>query len=368
MDIRIIRIKDLQEFLNSEEYQTMPVIPISRHRGLAHAYNPRAHPEEAALVLVYLDEQLMGYLGFVPDTIHVNGKSTNLGWMSCIWVSPDARGKGIAKAMLKRGFEEWENRVIVTEFTEIARNIYQRYGDFMDLRISQGVRAYMRANLAYLLPAKKPGLTRIRPFLKLLDASLNIVNDVRLKLLSVFQSQPSLHYEYVSEIDAQTESFIRSFQEGELFQRGMIELNWMLSYPWVLSAPGKDEPAKRYYFTSVVKRFDFLPIRLYDSEQRLVGLLILAIRDRNLKIPYAYFEEANRPLVLACILHHMKQMKLNMLTVYHPLLCKAIREESTPFYLIRPFSRHYLISTLFAEDLEHHPRILQDGDGDCAFT
>ena len=220
MNIRLIRIKDLPDFLQSEEYQTMPVIPISRHRGLSHACNPRAKPEEVALVLVYVEEKLMGYLGFVPDTIHLDEQQFNLGWMSCIWVSPDARGKGIAKAMLKKGFEAWEDHVIVTEFTEIAKNIYQRYGDFMDLTISKGVRAYLCANLAYLLPSKRPALRQIRPILKGVDFLLNVPNALRLKIYAWTRKQQKGSIEYLSEIDAETEAFIRQYQEGELFRRG----------------------------------------------------------------------------------------------------------------------------------------------------
>ncbi|MEM7373067.1 MAG: GNAT family N-acetyltransferase [Bacteroidota bacterium] len=368
MEIRIIRIKELPDFLNSEEYRNMPEIPISRHRGLSHAYNPRAKPEEAALVLVYIDTQLMGYLGFVPDTIYLEEAGINLGWMSCIWVSPDARGKGIAKAMLKRGFEEWENRVIVTEFTEIAKNIYERYGDFMDLTISNGIRAYMRANLAYLLPAKRPSLHKLKPLLRLIDGVLNLFHDFRLRIYQINYRKHQPTYEYLSEIDGPTEAFIRSFQKEELFRRGASELNWMLHHPWVLSAPAKDEPAQRYYFTSVANRFDFLAMRVYGPENRLAAVLIFAIRDTHLKLPYAYFSEADSELVLKVILHHMLQMRLDMLTVYHPVLTQAIRQYSTPFYLTRPFSRHYLISTRFEAGLRTHARTLQDGDGDCAFT
>lgn len=368
MDIRIIRIKDMEDFLHSEEYQQMPVLPISRHRGISHARNPRANPEEAALVLVYLEGNLMGYLGFVPDTIHLGDTTANLGWMSCIWVSPDARGKGIAKAMLKRGFEEWEDHVIVTEFTEIARNIYQRYGDFMDLAISQGVRAYLRANLAYLLPTKRVGFAGIRPLLRLVDWVLNLPISLRLWVYQRRHSTTELSYTYLSEIDAETERFIRQFQDGELFQRGAKELNWMLRHPWVLSAPSKDEPASRYYFTSVARRFDFLPIQISRSDGALAAVLILAFRDRNLKIPYAYFAESDLDLVLTVIDKHMIQMKLDMLTVYHPVLAQAIQKRKAPFYLVRPFRRHYLISTLFEQALSDHPRRMQDGDGDCAFT
>ena len=368
MDIRLIRIKDLPDFLQSEEYQTMPVLPISRHRGLSHAYNPRAKPEEVALVLVYLEDRLMGYLGFVPDTIHLGEKSVNLGWMSCIWVSPNARGKGIAKAMLKKGFEAWEDHVIVTEFTEIAKNIYQRYGDFMDLDIKQGVRAYLRANLAYLLPAKKPAVGKIRSLLQLGDFLLNLPNELRIQIYKWIHTLNNVKIEYLSQIDASTETFIRQFQEGELFRRGATELNWMLQYPWVLSAPSKDEPANRYYFTSVAKRFDFMAMRIYDQTNSLAAVLILAIRNRNLKIPYAYFAPKHTDLVRKVILRHMIEMRLDMLTVYHPFLTEIFRNSRSPFYLVRPFSRHYLISTLFQNGLDGHPRAMQDGDGDCAFT
>ena len=123
-----ITISELESFVQSPAFQQAANIPISTRRAISQANNPRAQPDDVALVLIYEKDILLGYLGLVPDYLYVNGQPERICWMSCIWVNPEARGKGIAKQLLHSAHERWEGRLLATEFTAPAKQLYDKLG------------------------------------------------------------------------------------------------------------------------------------------------------------------------------------------------------------------------------------------------
>ena len=138
----------------------MPVIPISRHRAWSHIRNPRVSEDDVILVLAMVEGKMAGYLGVLADYIYLNGQKEKAGWLSCMWVDPEVRGQGIAKKLLNRVLERWDNRILVTEFTPAAKGLYDRSQQFQDLKISEGLRGFLRFNLDELLPKKFPALEK----------------------------------------------------------------------------------------------------------------------------------------------------------------------------------------------------------------
>ena len=93
----------------------MPGVPISRHRAWSHIRNPRVSENDVILVLAMVNGKMAGYLGVLADHIFLNNQKEKAGWLSCMWVDPEVRGQGIAKQLLNRVLERWDNRILVTE-------------------------------------------------------------------------------------------------------------------------------------------------------------------------------------------------------------------------------------------------------------
>ncbi len=363
MELKCISIKALAGFLASETFQKMPVIPISERRGLAHSIHPRALPEDIALVLAYLNESMVGYLGFLPDDIYNGKKKLHLAWMSCIWVDPNTRGKGVAKALLKKGFEVWEDKVLATEFTAPAKSLYDKLQLFDDLIINHGLRCYLRFNLAELLPASRPQLKLLKPFLKLSDALLNIFNALRLN----FYKKEDLSAEELDHLDSESIDFINRTNKAEFFRRDIKVLHWLLENPWLGNTLKDQEDAKRYHFSVFSDHFRFSILKIKNADE-VIAILILAERDRALKTPYCWMLENTESIIVKTIWKYMLRKKLNMLTLYQQTLIPFLKKEKTPFYLKRSFRRHYLISKKIDKQYLPDSILIQDGDGDCAFT
>ena len=100
MKIRKLNRRGLKEFIESDEFEKMPHIPISRHRAYSQINNPRLKENDILLLISYHDGEMSGYLGALPDDILINNLNEHCAWMSCIWINPKMRGRNIAYTLV----------------------------------------------------------------------------------------------------------------------------------------------------------------------------------------------------------------------------------------------------------------------------
>lgn len=374
MKFQTVTIAQLPDYLESEDYRRSAHIAISKQRALSHVRNPRAQSEDVVLVLVYettrTEEELVAYLGVFADDLHFKTGVQHVGWLSCMWVNPKMRGKGIAKRLLQTVFEAWNYRILVTEFTPAAKGLYDRSERFLDLAQPKGVRGYLRPNLATLLIKKDPKWNKWYPLLRCIDGLLAIPNALRLALRRAPDWRAKGYsIEYLSELDAEAGAFVEAQQGGELIRRGVTELNWLLRNPWLLQAPLKDRNARRYHFSSVAKQVGFLCIKMYKANLELAALVILSTREGAAKLPYVYCLDGEEEVLWQMIDAHLLAMHIQTCTVFHPRMVAALQKRRSLFFKQRIFQRHYIIGTVMETDLEATGAfVLQDGDADAAFT
>lgn len=360
IEIRLLDKKGLAEYLYSDAYIQSPVVPITRHRALSQIRNPRAEADDVLLLLAYEGDTLVGYLGVLPD--RMNG-DLKCGWMSCLWIAPEHRGKQIAQRLLEQCFEAWGQKLLATEFTAPAKKLYDKTGRFRDLQIKRGIRLYLRSDLHTLLTPRKAWFSKIAFLFKAFDAMANLVLDVR--FLFWRPGLGELKLEYVREVDEETAHFIEGSRGAHGFQKSAAELNWMMQHPWVLSAPEKDDFGKRYHFSSTDQSFDFYGVKVKNRAGRLVAFLIFSKRNRFLKLPFCYLNK-EVDAVLQVIDFHLHRWRVNTFTVFHPALVERLRQRRSGLFLKRGVQRHYLISKIFESEGSEFE--IQDGDGDCGFT
>jgi GNAT superfamily N-acetyltransferase len=377
MEIRTLNRQQLDAFVRDPAFERLPFIPISRHRALSHMANPRAEDDDVLLLLAYDEGAMVGYLGVLPDLLHRDGRTERCGWLSCMWVDDAQRGKGIAKQLLQRAFEAWENRILVTEFTPAAKILYDRSGIFRPLADPVGLRLYIRSDLATLLPPKHAFFKRNTALLHAFDRAVNLLIDLRFRWSGsppgkegsgevVFQEK-RFTLQRVEEVDDEAIAFIERHRSDELLNRGRTELNWMLRNPWLISAPELDPLNARYHFSAVARCFAFHALKVRDAEGRLRAFLILSQRDGSVKLPYLY-HDGDLGLVWAAMRHELLRLGAATFSVFHPALCDHLRQHDDLSLRQRPLQRHYIVSTVFNDFLGSGPFTLQDGDADCAFT
>ena len=363
MEIRQYTTGNILEFVASDQFRKLKHLPISKHRALSYAKNPRSAASDNILFVAFENEEVIGYLGALPEKIFYKGEWRRMTWLSCFWIDPSFRGKNISKQLFDMAMHSYDDTAMITNMKPGTYKIYERTGYFHLPSIKTGIRGYLRFNLAEILPQRGKFFTFIKPFLISSDFIFNIINSIRLLFYSGYKMDPAYPFEYVEEISPASEELIKNCNKKYLNQRGKTELEWISKYPWVLEEK-ENEDSKRYYFSSVSKRFFYQNVEFRDDTGKVVAFLMLSIRDNHLTVPYAFYNIGIEKELVKFLFNTMLDYQLNMLTVFHSGLSDEISRSRSPFIFKKKVIRPYFLpKTLDISELA-----FQDGDGDCVFT
>jgi GNAT superfamily N-acetyltransferase len=366
IEIRRLNKADLSRYITSEDYLRAQVIPISKHRALSQISNPRADARDILLLIAYENDVMLGYLGVLPDEIYAeSNEPIHCGWMSCLWVDPGQRGRNIARQLIDACFESWHHRILLTEYTEAAGGLYAKTGLFTSLHHSKGRRWYVRSDLRTILPPKNDTFKKIIPVLKLADFIFNLW----LNPFSVLQKKSHNEYrmQFVSNISADFVELIDKQENNELFCRSSKDLEWILQNPWIKECPGKNSDANKYHFTSVENIFKCDGIEIRNKDGLPKAFIIYTNRNGHLRLPYIYYTGNEEAIRLVCN-HLIVSLNIKTITIYNEYLLAYLAEHPFIRALNKEVSRSYLISKTLAGHNLDKKAIIQDGDGDCAFT
>jgi GNAT superfamily N-acetyltransferase len=367
--IKDIKTSELEEFINSDEYRRMRNIPISRQRAISGIYNPRGDKNDKVLFLAYDDDKYIGYLGAVTDILIINNKPYKVAWLSCMWVDHSYRRQGIAVKLLNHAYEIWNSNLLITNYIPSSRKTFEKTGKFVEFKSIQGIRGYLRFNLGEIIINKNPGLKGLKWLLLLFDFIANIFNGLRLLFWKPGVKTKNINIEYLSEIDAETEIFIRQRSKNNLSPKDKKFFNWIKKYPWVLDTPLEDYTSKRYEFSAVSNNFNQLYIKVIDNQNKILAFIMLTVHGSHLKTPYLFFDDDYGDVVRKVIYTHILSLKIKTFTTFHPGLIKIMRSKRNPFILIRKMFHNSLITKELLQKVKDADKyILMEGDGDCAFV
>ena len=367
IDFKLLNKEGIEKFIDSKEYFSLKTLPITKHRAFSHIKNPRADKDDVLLILAYSKNDIVGYLGVLPDRLFFSTEqSSKCGWLSCFWVDPSIRGKGIGEQLIRKSLELWDDKILSTEFVPVTKKIYNKTGAFGNPLIKSGIKLYIRMDLHTILPPKRRVFQEVKTFLKVSDAVINSFLDLR--FLFYKNELPSVKFEYINQIDDEVGKFISRFQDGQLFKRSIDELNWIINYPWILSAPTRDFDSQRYYFSSIDKSFVFCCLKVRNNLGELVAFLILSKRNHILKLPYCYMEKDVLTDIVKIINFHILNWRINTFSLFHPELVAYLSTHKTMSIYKKKIERQYLISNVLNNSIKENKVNIQDGDGDCIFT
>ncbi|MCX6252005.1 MAG: GNAT family N-acetyltransferase [Bacteroidetes bacterium] len=364
MEIRSYTKDTIGELLLSPGFTWWKNIPITKHRALSQIHNPRISSTDKILFVAFDGDEVAGYLGVLGDLIFMDDMPLRVGWLSCFYVDPVYRGKHIAMELFSQVMEAWDNTIFITNMAPETIGFYNKTGLFHEPVFKQGIRGFLRFNLAEILPPKRNIFKRCIPLLKVIDAVLNIGNSLRLLFYTRYTQSENVRIEYLREITPETEKFVLRMNKNEWIKRGKAEWEWIVSYPWLLQAQEKDPESKRYFFSSVARRFFYRCVQLYDGKNNIIAFILLSVRNEHLTVPYYYCDRGYHPEVAKFLINTMRDENISMITVFHTDLSETLRTMNTPFIVKRSIQRPYL----FPKGIDISDLNFQDGDGDSVFT
>ncbi|MDF1671929.1 MAG: hypothetical protein P1U41_00350 [Vicingaceae bacterium] len=348
MEFKTITISELPNFVTSTLYKSSKNCPITVHRAISQSKNPRADKDDPALTLAIIDNNIVGYIGYLPDTVN----NVKVYWNSCWWV--DDNYKAIAIPLLLQFVKTGNEQIVLTDLTPNTKQIISNLPFFSFSDMESGFRGYLKFNLHEVLPQKKQQLKSFSPLLKVTDSVANTF---------VFKKKQNIKLqteEIVSFTDADKD-FISSKNTQELMQRNSSEIEWIYNNPWV---GNNNIDYSNYHFTSKCDNFKTSIIRFTDNNN-VVAIIYLKQHNHHLTIPFIYFEDAYLDELSKYIYNYALDSKSVTITVFNTSLKKCF-ENDFSFITNRKLNRNFA----FHESIQHlikKPVILQDGDGDVAF-
>ena len=355
----------LKEFIESQEYNSIPVIPVSYHRAVSWLNNPNLDPDDVIMYLAIENNTMIAYRCILPDKLG----PVKFGWLSGNWVDPLRRREGIATRLLKEAIKDWDNKLIYTNYAPESHAVYKKTGIFNLYKELSGQRIYFRFDLARLLYPKGKFFSRIKIILQVLDLVLNFFNDIRLMFHRWKSTMPLSGLQRVDKIDLQVEDFISAAKTGWSSFRKPQDLNWIIRFPWVIERQKKDDLNKKYYFTSTARQYCNLNLKLYDEQDRLIVYMMLVIIDHKMTVPYAFFDEMYVNKVADIILYFVFEKQVNYVTFFDPELVGEFAKRKLPSIHKKKMIRKYFATRDLIDEIPPAEKIfIKDGDGDVAFT
>lgn len=341
----------LPALIKSEWFDTSVAIPISSIRALSQCNNPYAAANDTLLIVCYDGAKMIGYLGLLP-TIFLGKKAA---WFSCIWTDENYRGKGVAKKLVADGIAAYQNQVLATEFTAIAKSLYDRTNAFEPFAQMEGYRCFYRLNSQQILPKKNKLFGLLLPILKMIDGLYN-ANFLNTKTINDWE---------VSTYTEEVKQFVATFQKTELEEDIAHKVQWIIDCPWLYQSEATTE-SKRYHFSSAVVQFATI-LAIKREKGKIIAVMLLHIRDGVLKIPYC-FMNAQQEDAVSMLLEVMNRYKLVYVDIFHVQLINVIKKQRSNFVYLHPIKRELIITKSLQQKIANNNFTLQAGIGDCAFT
>ena len=365
MQITEIKVAGLKDFLKGNLWQNLSPKPITLLRAISQSKNPRANPENVALIIAYEDNRLLGLVGLLPDFIH-GESSMPASSNSCWWVDPQ-KGKHLAVPLFLKAFTLCEQRMFMTDCMPHTLRILSRTNWFDFPETPSGIRGFLKFNLHEVIPSKFPSTGKFINLLKLGDYCLNFLLIPYLKLKQNRFRKIGCKVEYLSVLNEEMHQFIEIHSQDEFIRRSGIDLEWIVQNPWIKQLNNEKRGALvEYPFSHLVKQFKQYFVKITDSGQT-IGLVLISLRDGHLKVPYSYFHENHAQQVIKVIYRECILQNAVTFTVFSPEMVKQMSTDPQPFIFRKRIKRLIAISKQLSDSYQKYP-VLQDGDGDIVFT
>lgn len=365
MKILSYYLSDLESLLESDINLESKLYPISKHRVISQIHNPRADNNDLVLIVLKKNNSIIGYRGILPDYIYIDSSPIKIGWLSTWWVDPKYRGQGIGKDLLIAAYEAYGGFVASSASTKAAKRVYHSDEKFEYPVTLTGCKFILK-KLPVLVP---DNYRRYKRWLN--NGIIWVQNYIHQQQYQNWYDQKILggdqiHSEVLSYIDNEAEEFVQHLGREDLSRRRGEEFNWVKEYPWVLSSPLSDMAARKYYFSSVSARYELFFYKLYKKTE-LIGFIVLKLRNSELSVPYAYFQNEYITEICHFLLKFCYRGRVSSLTIFYDRVVTEMCKFKNLFQGWEKVNNEFITSKVLKK-VGLSKGMFHPGDGDNIFT
>ncbi|MBC7388471.1 MAG: hypothetical protein H7329_04610, partial [Opitutaceae bacterium] len=141
MKLRTILVNELEAYIVSQEYLQTEIIPITKQRAASHVRNPRANPEDPALILAEEENgNVLGFIGLLPDFLfHPDKKKVY--WISCWWVH-STKGKSLGVPLLLSAYQATSGLLLADSIPDTL-SVFQKTKLFVVPEPKKGLKLFL---------------------------------------------------------------------------------------------------------------------------------------------------------------------------------------------------------------------------------
>jgi len=357
-EIKKIRINELEEFISSEVYESFEFVPISASRAKSYVQNPNANPSDVAIIMGFYNNSLVAFRTFFAGMI--SSDKTRFGWCSGNWVHPDFQRKGWSKKLLEEARQEWNGKLMFTNYAPVSEKLYLNSGWFFPIHEFEGIRAYLSPKTRKLISVANKNILTKTVF-SILDFGITIISETR-KFFFRYNPDKNFRFELLYKPDEECYQFLQKKNPTLFFERKEDELNWIFNFPWI--SEENKAIKNKYPFSSYSENFYYQTVKIWrDNELR--GFFIFSVRDRHLKTLYFCVDKNAINSIAAFIKNYAVKNNIEMATVYNSEISKMQFNRKFPFLYAKRYGQK-----IYSSFKINNPgsMIFQDGDGDVFFT
>ncbi len=358
LEIKKIRLSELEDFVQSEMFRKFNVVPITQARANSYLQNSRAKFEDVVLYLGFVGDQLVAFRSLFADLAFVGENPIRFAWCSGSWVHPGYRRKGYSKQLLTEAYSDWDKKLMFTNYAPESEQLYIETGWFHPIHQYKGVRCYLFPKTEKLLSAaSKNALSRIT--FKAIDFIVRIFVSFK---LTFFRPTINVGYAFEETVlpDDECYQMVQENKSVSLYRRGKQELEWIFNNPWILSV--EYDSGRNYPFSSFSDDFFYRTIKIFRSN-KFIGFFIFSVRERHLKTLFFQIEEGLENEIAAFLKQYCVENKLEMATVNNSKVGEVLFKRKFPFLHVKKMGQK-IYSTFDVKG----GYSFQDGDGDVFFT
>lgn len=367
VEVKEYTIGDIKNLLDQSSFWESKILPITRQRALSQTNNPRTNEDDIALLTASEDNELVSYLGLLPDYLYIDGVPVRMAWGTTAWVNPEKKNTWAYGILLIRALELYNNRFAISSFTESAKRAFDKSRKFTVLRELKGIRLFFVSEYHNHPSMRKPIFKNLSFLIVLLDSILNSLLRLRLFICKRFVKMKGVRYQRIDHIDRDLSAFIDKFNVNDLTRKGAAEFNWILSFPWILPRQEADDQEEKYYFSSFSDNFDLFGVKVSSEIGKLIGFLVVKVIDGHIYIPYLFCDADDVKYILRVIRDLLFQYNAGKLTLFNDKLNEQLNTVWFPYFRKRSVVQVSYI-TKKCVDVNLDTFFLHEGDGDNVFT
>ncbi|MCU4163870.1 hypothetical protein [Carboxylicivirga caseinilyticus] len=346
--MKFINVKngEILSFLEQYKKEDRSVLPISTLRANSFYNNPKASNEDVVLVLAYKNDQLVGFIGFLPD--YLQGDPTKkFAWNSGWWIDEN-KGRDIAIPLLLYGMKQWNNMVGFIDLPYHSFNILNTLRLIDVLGVDSGVKYVLRPYL--------PNSNVLQCFFSLLPGIIPSW---------LLNSKVDTSFSLVRELTNDMEYFIAENQKNT-FAKDRNDFEWIKNFPWLSTQDNYINEQKKYPFSLVTSSFCLNYFKI-EINKEVVSVGLIKERDGHYYLPFLYLNEKYIKSVLIDIVSHIIKSGGLSLYIYNSVFNEVLGETVIKYLP----QKEVFQKTAFTKDfikLWGAQINCQDGDGDAVFA